>query len=189
MEGRGDGVTARPGSLESLRYPLGRFKTDVRVTPEKRRAWIDELDAQADAVRAAVAGLSDEQLDTRYRPEGWTVRQVVHHIPDSHVTAYLRFKLALTEDEPMVKTFEQDRWAELPDGKTAPVEPSILLLEALHRRWAHLLRSLAPEQFRRAFRHPEWGRVTIDTALQMYAWHGRHHVAQIRSLRERMGWA
>lgn len=177
-----------PGALEALRYPIGRFKFDVKVTEEKRRGWIDELARFPEAVRAAVAGLSDEQLDTRYRPEGWTVRQVVHHLPDSHVTAYVRFKLALTEDEPMVTTFEQDRWAELPDGKTAPVEISIAILEAIHRRWVSLLRSLSAEQFARAFQHPEWGRTTLDGALQMYAWHGRHHLAQIRGLLERMGW-
>jgi hypothetical protein len=173
--------------LEPLRYPLGRFKVDVRATDEKRRAWIDELAVFPETVRAAVAGLSDEQLDTPYRPDGWTVRQVVHHLPDSHTSAYVRFKLALTEDEPMVKTFEQDRWAELADAK-APVEVSIGLLEALHRRWVILLRSLDAKQFARAFQHPEWGRTTLDTALQMYAWHGRHHVAHITGLRERKGW-
>lgn len=176
------------GELEGLRYPLGRFKTDVRVTDEKRRAWIDELAAFPETVRRAVAGLTDEQLDTRYRPEGWTVRQVVHHLPDSHTSAYVRFKLALTEDEPMVKTFEQDRWAELADGRSAPVEVSIALLETLHRRWVILLRSLDAQDFARAFQHPEWGRTALDAALQMYAWHGRHHVAHITRLRERMGW-
>ena len=175
-------------TLEALRFPLGRFKADVRPTDEKRRKWIDELAGLPESVRAAVAGLSDAQLDTAYRPEGWTVRQVVHHLPDSHVSAYVRFKLALTEDEPAVKTFEQDCWAELADGKSAPVELSIALLEALHRRWVHLLRSLEPEGFRRAFQHPEWGRTTIDVALQMYVYHGKNHVAQIAGLRERRGW-
>lgn len=173
---------------EDLRYPLGRFKTDLRVTEEKRRAWVDEIAALPANVRAAVRGLSEDQLDTRYRPDGWTVRQVVHHLPDSHLTAYERFKLALTEDEPMVKTFEQDAWAALADGKAAPVEMSIALLEALHPRWALLLRSMTPKDFGRVFRHPEWGRVSLDTGLQMYAWHGRHHIAHITSLRERMGW-
>ncbi|MEK6570441.1 MAG: YfiT family bacillithiol transferase, partial [Bacteroidota bacterium] len=139
-------------------------------------------------LRGAVRGLSDRQLDTPYRPGGWTVRQVVHHVPDSHLNAYIRFKLALTENEPTIKPYEQQLWAELPDARTGPIEMSLALLEALHKRWVLLLQSLNPSDFNRTFRHPELGLMTLDRTLALYAWHGRHHVAHITSLRERMGW-
>jgi len=174
--------------MENLRYPIGRFAADADVTEEKRRRWIGEIANTPDTLRAAVHGLSAEQLDTPYRPGGWTVRQVVHHLPDSHLNAYVRFKLALTEREPTVKTYDEAAWAELADGRAAPVEVSLTLLESLHHRWILLLRSLTPADIARALSHPELGRVTLDTYLQMYAWHGRHHVAHITSLRERMGW-
>jgi len=132
--------------------------------------------------------LSTEQLDTPYRPGGWTVRQVVHHLPDSHLNSYIRFRLALTEKEPTIKPYDQERWAELDDAKTAPIEPSLALLEALHQRWIMLLRSLIPADFARTFNHPEMGIVTLDATLRLYEWHGRHHTAHITSLRERMGW-
>ena len=180
-------MTADP-ALEALRFPLGRFKADRRPTEEKRRMWIAELAAVPDRMRAAVAGLAVAQLDTPYRPGGWTVRQVVHHVADSHVSGYARCKLALTEEAPEVKTFDQDRWAELADGKAGDVEWSLALLDALHRRWDACLRGLRPEDFARSFRHPEWGATTLDVAIQMYAWHGTHHAAQITRLRERMGW-
>ena len=174
--------------MEDLRYPVGQFAADADVTEEKRRRWIGEIANTPDTLRAAVHGLSAEQLDTPYRPGGWTVRQVVHHLPDSHLNAYVRFKLALTEAEPTVKTYDEAAWAELSDGRTAPVEISLALLESLHRRWVLVLRSLFPGDYSRTFRHPEWGTVTLDWYLQQYAWHGRHHVAHITSLRERMGW-
>lgn len=174
--------------MSDLRYPIGRFAADPDVTEEKRRRWIGEIADAPDRLRAAVDRLSAEQLDTPYRPGGWTVRQVVHHLPDSHLDAYLRFKLALTEAEPTVKTYDEAAWAELADGQTAPVEVSLALLESLHRRWVLVLRSLSPLDFARTFRHPEGRTVTLNCHLHQYAWHGRHHVAHITSLRERMGW-
>lgn len=174
--------------MEDLRYPIGKFRADPEVTDAKRRRWIEEIAGAPVALRAAVTGLSEAQLDTPYRPGGWTVRQVAHHVPDSHLNAYVRFKLALTETEPTIKTYDEAAWAELADGRTAPVELSLALLDSLHRRWVLVLRSLPPGDFARAFRHPEWGTVTLDWVLQQYAWHGRHHVAHITSLRKRMNW-
>jgi uncharacterized damage-inducible protein DinB len=139
-------------------------------------------------MRAAVARLTDEQLDTPYRDGGWTVRQVVHHVPESHLNSYVRFKLALTEHEPTIKPYFEDRWAELEDARTAPIELSLNLLDAVHGRWVWFLRSLKPTDFERAFQHPDLGKVTLDKNVALYAWHGRHHVAHITSLRERMGW-
>jgi uncharacterized damage-inducible protein DinB len=174
--------------MEDLRYPIGKFRAEADVTDAKRRRCIEEIAGTPDRLRAAVDRLSAEQLDTPYRPGGWTVRQVAHHLPDSHLNAYVRFKLALTEAEPTVKTYDEAAWAELADARTAPVELSLTLLESLHRRWVLVLRSLSPLDFARTFRHPEWGTVTLDWYLQQYAWHGRHHVAHITSLRERKGW-
>lgn len=171
-----------------LRYPVGKFVAPDHATDEQRRQFIDEIEATPARLRAAVAGLSDEQLDTPYRPDGWTVRQVVHHLPDSHLNSYTRFRLALTEDEPTIKPYYEDRWAELADARTAPPEVSLDLLETLHRRWVLLLRSLGPADFARSFRHPELGIVTLEKSTALYAWHGRHHIAQITGLRERMGW-
>jgi hypothetical protein len=158
------------------------------ATPELRARFINQIEGTPAALRAAVAGLSEARLDTPYRPGGWTVRQVVHHLPDSHVNAYVRMKLALTEDGPTIKTYEEARWAELEDGRRAPVALSLDLLDALHRRWVVFLKSLAEADFKRQFMHPDSGRVDLDWALAMYAWHGRHHVAHITSLREREGW-
>jgi hypothetical protein len=171
-----------------LRYPVGKFEAVTSLTSEQRRQCIDAI-AEAPALLAtAVAGLTPAQLDTPYRPGGWTVRQLVHHIADSHMNALIRFKLALTEDEPTIKTYEESRWAELADTKTPPIEPSLALLENLHKRWVLLLRSLTSADWPRKFRHPEWGPATVDFLLAQYAWHGRHHVAHITSLRERNGW-
>jgi uncharacterized damage-inducible protein DinB len=139
-------------------------------------------------LRAAVRGLSNQQLDTPYREGGWTVRQVVHHVPDSHLNSYIRFKWAMTEDEPTIKPYYEDRWAELQDSKVTPIEVSLTLLESLHQRWMLLLRSFREEDWKRKLRHPELGEMTLDHMLSLYAWHGRHHVAHITSLRERMGW-
>jgi hypothetical protein len=171
-----------------LRYPVGPFEYEGTLSPEQRQAMIDQIAATPGKMRSAVAGLSEEQLDTPYRPEGWTVRQVVHHVPESHLNSYVRFKLAITEDEPTIKTYFEDRWAQLDDARTAPIELSLDLLETLHKRWVWFLRSLKDGDFGRTFRHPELGKVSVDKNIALYAWHGRHHVAHITSLRERMGW-
>jgi len=171
-----------------LRYPIGPFKWPVQITDEDRQRFIGQIEELPARLRAAVGGLSEPQLDTPYRPDGWTVRQVAHHLADSHMNAYIRFKLALTESEPTIRTYEQQAWAEMPDAKTAPVELSVSLLESLHRRWVGMLKSVKPADFARKFRHPELGEVTLDKNLSLYAWHGRHHVAHITSLRDRMGW-
>jgi DinB superfamily len=171
-----------------LRYPIGPFKMDENITGEKQQLFIDQIAETPSRLRAAVDGLTVPQLDTPYRPEGWTVRQVVHHLPDSHLNSYIRFKLALTEEEPTIKPYREDRWAQLEDARTAPIATSLSLLESLHSRWVLLLRSLTPADFVRTFQHPEMGIVSLEKNLCLYAWHGRHHVAQITSLRERMRW-
>ncbi|HZF73638.1 MAG TPA: putative metal-dependent hydrolase, partial [Gemmatimonadaceae bacterium] len=141
------------------------------------------------ALRSAVAGMSRDQLETRYRPGGWTVKQVVHHVPDSHLNAYTRFKLALTEDEPTIKPYNEAAWAELADSRRVPIEVSLELLDALHLRWVTILRSMDAADFRRGFKHPEQGRVlTLQQMLGLYAWHGRHHVGHITALKKREGW-
>jgi uncharacterized damage-inducible protein DinB len=175
--------------MEDPRYPIGRFRYSAKLDPESRARCIAEIAAAPGHLRAAVADLMPTQLDTRYREGGWTVRQVVHHVPDSHLNAYTRFKLALTENEPTIKPYDEARWAELADVRAAPVETSLTLLECLHRRWVLLLRELTAADLSRRFKHPEQGRsIELDEVLAMYAWHGRHHVAQIASLRDRMGW-
>ncbi len=171
-----------------LRYPIGKFQFPDAVSAGDRRRFIDEIAEAPAHLRAAVAGLSEAQLETPYRPGGWTVRQVVHHVPDSHLNSYVRYRLALTEDDPVIKPYAEDRWALLPDARTAPVEISLRLLESLHQRWVQLLESLSEEEWRRAFRHRELGPVRLDQNAALYAWHGRHHVAHITALRERMGW-
>jgi uncharacterized damage-inducible protein DinB len=171
-----------------LSYPIGKFTWEGDATAEQRQQLIDEIAGTPARVRAAVEGLSAEQLETTYRPGGWTVRQVVHHIADSHLNSYIRFRLALTEDEPTIKPYHEDRWAELDDARTAPLEVSLALLESLHERWVQLLKSLKNEDFARTFKHPEMGVVSLDKNVGLYAWHGRHHVAHITGLRERMGW-
>lgn len=174
---------------DDLRYPIGPFRYAGDGSPAQRDQWLGEIAAAPGNLRAAVAGLSPLQLDTPYRPEGWTVRQVVHHLPDSHLNAYTRIKLALTEEEPTIKPYEEARWAELPDARTGPVEPSLALLDFLHQRWLLLLRNMGPADFARRYRHPEHGRMfELDEVLAMYAWHGKHHVAHITSLRRRMAW-
>jgi uncharacterized damage-inducible protein DinB len=175
--------------MTDLRYPVGPFTFEGNVTESQRQLWIAHIAEAPVKLRAAVAGLTPEQLDTPYRPEGWTVRQVAHHVPDSHMNAYIRFKLALTEDQPTIKPYDQDQWSGLADVQATPVETSLVLLESLHERWVTLLRSLTATDFARAFLHPEYSRVmTLEETLALYSWHGRHHVAQITSLRERMGW-
>jgi hypothetical protein len=174
--------------MTDLRYPIGPFQRDAAITEETRRRAIEEIAEAPARLRSAIAGLSPAQLGTPYRPEGWTVRQVVHHLPDSHLNAYVRVKLALTENEPTIKPYDEVRWAELHDSRSAPVEISLSLLDALHARWVLLLRSLRREDFARTLRHPERGVMTVDGTLALYGWHGKHHVAHITSLRERMGW-
>jgi uncharacterized damage-inducible protein DinB len=174
--------------MEDLRYPVGKFVFDKDVTPEKRRAWINEIAELPLKVRQATAGLSPEQLDTPYRDGGWTVRQVVHHLADSHMNSFTRFKLALTETNPQIKAYDQDAWAKTADGARPDIEHSLRFLEGLHSRWVILLSSMQPADFERTFVHPEDGVRTLDRTLQTYAWHCRHHVAHITALRSRKGW-
>jgi DinB superfamily len=171
-----------------VRYPIGKFSWGGKQTVKKRNHSIDEIAATPGRMRKAVAGLNTSQLDTPYRDGGWTVRQVVHHVPDSHMNSYIRFKFALTEHEPTIKPYDEAQWAELIDGRTAPIEPSLNLLEGLHHRWTLFLTSLSEDDVNRRFHHPELGVVTIDQYIALYAWHGAHHVAHITSLRERNGW-
>ncbi len=170
------------------RYPIGKFHFEGPPSEAQRASLINEIEQAPAALRAAVKGLTPEQIDTPYREGGWTVRQVTHHVPDSHMNAYVRFKLALTEDEPTIKPYAEDRWAQLTDTQSTPVEVSLALLESLHSRWVNLLRSLGPEDWKRTFRHPELGLVSLEKNLALYSWHGRHHVAHVSELRKRMGW-
>jgi hypothetical protein len=175
--------------MNDLAYPIGKFVWEGPGSDAARGHRIDEIAAAPAALRKAVAGLTEPQLDTPYRPGGWTVRQVVHHVPDSHVNAYVRFKLAVTEDTPTIKPYDEAAWAKLADVKAVPVATSLALLESVHERWVAFLRSLGEAEWARTFRHPELGVVPLEKNLALYAWHGRHHVAHITSLRERMGWA
>ena len=174
--------------MNDLRFPVGKFTYDGPPSEQQKQQFLDEIAQTPAKLRGAVRGLSESQLDTPYRPDGWTVRQVVHHVPDSHLNSYVRFKLALTEDDPTIKPYAEDRWAELADTKATPVEVSLTLLDSLHDRWVRLLRSLTPEEWKRTFRHPELGPMTLEKTLALYAWHGRHHVAHITELRKRMSW-
>ena len=172
-----------------LRYPIGPFAPEGELTPERRALLVAEIAEAPTRLRDAVAGLTPEQLDTPYRPGGWTVRQLVHHVADSHLNAYARLKLALTEDAPTIKPYDEARWAELPDVAAVPIETSLRLLVALHERWVAVLEALEPGQWARALHHPEHARpMTLDTLLALYAWHGRHHVAHVTALRAREGW-
>jgi hypothetical protein len=167
--------------LESLRYPVGPIVREKGpLDSRKRQELVEILDRTPATLRSLVERLSDAQLDTSYRPGGWTIRQVIHHLPDSHMNAYIRMKLAVTEEVPAVKTYEEARWAELPEAKSAPIAMSLDLLEALHRRLVAFLRALPDAEFRKAFAHPEWGVVSLDECLGMYAWHCRHHTAHVR---------
>ncbi len=155
-------------------------RSGAPVDARTRDEYIAVLEATPSRLRSLVSGLTDAQLDTPYRPGGWTVRQVVHHVPDSHMNAYVRMKLAVTEDRPSVKTYEEGLWAELPEAKAAPVAMSLDLLDALHRRWVAFLRALPEQEFQKAFTHPEWGVVSVGEAIGMYAWHCRHHAEHVR---------
>jgi len=171
-----------------LSYPIGKFNFQETVAPEAIPGLIADIASAPAAFRAAVRGLDDRQLDTPYRPGGWTVRQAVHHVADSHMNSFIRLRLALTENQPTITPYDQALWAELPDMRTLPVEVSLQLIDALHTRWVKVLQALAPADFARTFRHPEIGVVRLDTNLALYAWHGKHHVGHINSLRERNGW-
>jgi hypothetical protein len=172
---------------EDLRFPIGEFDKNIEVTPELKTKFLNDIEELPKLVRKAVENLRDEQLDTPYRPEGWSVRQVVHHIPESHWNSYIRFKLALTEDSPTIKPYYEDRWAKLGDNKM-PIENSLNILESLHNRWIVLLNSMSDEDFERTLTHPESGEWTLLKMLALYSWHGRHHLAHITKLRERNGW-
>jgi hypothetical protein len=170
------------------RYPIGRFTPDPNPTPEMRKHHIEQISGTPARMRRAVAGLDENQLATPYRDGGWTVQQVVHHLPDSHLNAYIRFKWAMTEDAPTIKPYDEGAWATLKDSALTPVDVSLTLLESLHARWTVLLRSLKAEDFQRKFIHPDSGPHDLDCLLGLYSWHGNHHIAHITALRERMGW-
>jgi uncharacterized damage-inducible protein DinB len=173
--------------VDDLRYPIGRFRPSPSYSPSDRTAHIATLRLLPERLRAAVSGLEDVQLDTPYRDGGWTVRQVVHHIADSHANSYVRFKLALTEYEPTIKPYDESAWAMLPDSRL-PVEVSLMLTDALHQRWVALIESMSDKDFQKRFNHPERGPGDLATTLALYDWHSRHHTAHIANLRARMGW-
>lgn len=170
------------------RFPLGRFDPPDEIGPADREHYVDTIAALPDEVRSATDGLSDAQLDTPYRDDGWTVRQVVHHLADNNLHAYIRCRRAVTEDTPRIASFDPDVWTELADAQHGPLHPSVSLLDGLHIRWAHFLESLSPSDWKRSYEHPSLGTTPLDAAMARYAWHGRHHVAQITALRKRKGW-
>ncbi len=175
--------------IEQLKYPIGKYKSPDVITGSIISQWISDIELLPAFLRDTVKNLSESQLATPYRDGGWTVRQTVHHVPDSHMNAYCRFKLTLTEDRPTIKPYFENRWAELEDGRNASVETSLILVEAIHQRWVMLMRSMQPSDFKRTYVHPEYGKeFSLEYVAGLYAWHGKHHVAQIRALRERMKW-
>ncbi len=180
-------ITMAEAVSKDLRYPVGEFDKNIEVTPELRGEFIKTIADLPNKMAEAVAGLSEEQIDTPYRPGGWTVRQTVHHIADSHINSLCRFKLALTEENPTIRPYFEDRWAELADSRL-PVDVSLKLLEAIHRRWVVLLESMTDEDFLKTLIHPDSGAWTVEKFLALYAWHSRHHTAHITKLRERNGW-
>jgi hypothetical protein len=169
--------------MPDLRYPVGEFQYAGPAPEDERRKWVLEIAEAPAKLRSAVHGLSPEQLDTPYRTGGWTARQVVHHLADAHMNAYVRFRLTLTELEPVVKPYQEALWAELSDARTAPVELSMQLMDSMHSRWVMLLQSFRAEDWQRVYRHPEMGVVSLEMATAMYAWHGRHHIAHILSIK------
>jgi len=175
-------------TTQNFSYPIGKLTYNASLTKSQRDAAIETIAHTPAKLRAAVRGLSPQQLDTPYRPGGCTVRQLVHHVPDSHLNAYIRTKLALTENEPTIKPYDEKAWAELADSRLTPIETSLSLLETIHERWNHLLRGMSDADFGRTFRHPEHGVRTMDWMVALYAWHGPHHTAHVTLLRERMGW-
>jgi len=174
--------------MPDRRYPIGPFNPDPNPNRETRAGHIEQIAALPAKMRGALRGLTSEQLDTPYREGGWTVRQVAHHVPDSHMNAYIRFKLALTENVPTIKPYEEAAWARLKDSEVTSIDVSLNLLEALHIRWVNLLQAMKTEDFNRKLNHPESGVQNLDRALALYSWHGNHHVAHITTLRERMNW-
>ena len=174
--------------MSDPRYPIGKFTFAGPPDDAQRTKLVDDIAQTPAALRAAVHGLTPSQIETPYRDGGWTVRQVVHHVPESHMNAYIRFKLALTEDEPTIRPYMEDRWAELPESKQAPIDVSLALLDSLHQRWTMVLRNIPDADWKRTFRHPEMGLLSLEKTLALYAWHGRHHVAHVTTLREKMGW-
>jgi uncharacterized damage-inducible protein DinB len=171
-----------------LAYPIGRFQPPEIFDASTRKTFVAQIEAVPGELQTAVEGLDDRRLDTPYRPGGWTVRQVVHHLPDSHMNAYVRFKLALTEQEPTIRPYDEAAWARVPEAESGPIGLSLDLLEALHARWVASIRALPATAFERTFRHPELGVMSLDRLLALYAWHGRHHVAHITSLAARERW-
>ena len=170
-----------------IKYPIGSFQFDDEITSSVISEWIDEIEDLPRLLQDAVKNLEDEQLNTPYRSGGWTVRQVIHHVADSHMNAYFRFKLAITEENPVIKPYDETKWAELADYNL-PIEPSLLLLETLHKRWTYLLRSLTHADLEKTFIHPDSGEVPLGKNIGIYAWHGKHHLAHITSLCNRQGW-
>lgn len=173
---------------QDLRFPIGRLKIEGDITPDMISSFIKDIEEAPANLRKAVEGLNEKQLNTPYRPEGWTIRQVVHHLPDSHVNSYIRFKLALTEETPTIKPYDEAKWAQLADTMDTPVSVSLDFFANLHARWVILLKSLSPADLEKTFRHPDHGLVTLKRTIALYAWHGKHHIAHITELRKRMGW-
>jgi hypothetical protein len=173
---------------DDLRFPIGKFSWPENISAAEREACISRIASTPARLRAALSGLSAEQLDTRYREGGWTLRQVAHHVPDSHMNSYVRFKLALTEDNPAIKPYDEAAWADLCDSVDTPVETSLLLLDCLHQRWVALLRGMSEAEWKKTFRHPALGPVSLEQNVALYAWHGDHHIAHVTSLRNRRAW-
>lgn len=174
--------------MEDLRYPIGPFDPRTPLPAGGHAELIASLSTTPSRMRVAVDGLTQSQVDTPYREGGWTVRQLVHHVPDSHLNAYVRMKWGLTEEAPLIKTYDEKAWSKLPDARTAPIEISLALLAAVHARWDIVLNSMTAKEFARTIKHPDWGEIELTTLVQLYEWHGRHHVAHIERLRERSGW-
>jgi uncharacterized damage-inducible protein DinB len=174
--------------FEKLKYPIGRYQVEDNINKTSIDNWIKEIESLPQRLTDAVKGLKPDQLKTPYRPDGWTVQQVAHHIADSHMNAYIRFKLALTEDNPMIKPYNEKLWAELPDSKEEDIDVSLNLIKSLHKRWSTLLKQLNEEELNKEFLHPESGMKKLNETICHYAWHGNHHLAHITSLKERMNW-
>jgi hypothetical protein len=174
--------------MEALRFPLGPFAPRDSYDAQDLEGFIDSFEKLPTRLSSVITDLDERQLETTYRPEGWTVRQVVHHLPDSHINAYMRMRLALTEDDPEPRVYLEERWAELPDARQGPVDLSLHLLDALHKRWVHLMRALGPDDWGRRLAHPTEGPMSLETLAHFYAWHGDHHLAHVTALRERMAW-
>lgn len=174
--------------MEELKYPIGKFHFEKEFTPENRQGWIADIEQLPGQLREAVKGFTAAQLETPYRPGGWTLRQVVHHLADSHVHSYIRFRFGLTEQEPTIKPYDEARWAELADAKSAPLELSLAMLEGIHGRWVALTKTMSPADFSRVLLHPERGQLSLGQLLNLYSWHSRHHLAHITGLRRRSGW-